>query len=61
MATSQAAYEKAVHELFDALDKVEVILTGKDYLVGDQLTEADVRLYVTLVRKLILITKGALS
>ena len=61
MATSQAAYEKAVHELFDALDKVEVILTGKDYLVGDQLTEADVRLYVTLVRKLIPITKGALS
>ena len=48
-ATSQAAYEKAVVEVFDALDKVEKILTGKDYLVGDKLTEADVRLWVTIV------------
>ena len=52
MATSQVAYKKAVHELFDALDKVEVVLVGKDYLVGDQLTEADVKLYVTIVRNL---------
>ena len=37
-------------EVFDALDKVEKILTGKDYLVGDKLTEADVRLWVTIVR-----------
>jgi putative glutathione S-transferase len=36
-------------EVFDALDKVEKILTGKDYLVGDKLTEADVRLWVTIV------------
>ena len=36
-------------EVFDALDKVEEILTGKDYLVGDKLTEADVRLWVTIV------------
>jgi len=50
IATTQQAYEKAVHELFQALDKVEAILTGKDYLVGDQLTEADVRLYVTTIR-----------
>jgi putative glutathione S-transferase len=49
-ATSQAAYEKAVVEVFDALDKVEKILTGKDYLVGDKLTEADVRLWVTIIR-----------
>ena len=48
-ATTQAAYEKAVVEVFDALDKVEEILTGKDYLVEDKLTEADVRLWVTIV------------
>jgi glutathionyl-hydroquinone reductase len=48
-ATTQSAYEKAVVEVFDALDKVEKILTGKDYLVGDKLTEADVRLWVTIV------------
>jgi putative glutathione S-transferase len=49
-ATTQQAYEKAVAELFDALDKVDKILTGKDYLVGDRLTEADVRLWVTIIR-----------
>ncbi|RDB24209.1 Glutathione S-transferase omega-like 2 [Hypsizygus marmoreus] len=47
---TQSAYEKVVYEIFAALDKVEVILTGKDYLVGDQLTEADIRLYVTAIR-----------
>ena len=50
VATTQHAYEKAVHEVFEALNKMETILTGKDYVVGDQLTEADVRLYVTVVR-----------
>jgi len=50
VATTQQAYEKAVYEVFDALDKMEVRLTGKDYVVGDQLTEADVRLYVTVIR-----------
>jgi glutathionyl-hydroquinone reductase len=50
MATTQPAYEKAVDEVFEALDKMEIILTGKDYVMGDQLTEADVRLYVTAVR-----------
>ena len=40
----------AVRELFAALDRVEAILAGKRYLAGDQLTEADVRLYTTLVR-----------
>lgn len=49
-ATTQVAYEKAVIELFEALDKVENILAGKEYLVGDKLTEADVRLYVTIIR-----------
>ncbi|KAL1948841.1 hypothetical protein VTO73DRAFT_10647 [Trametes versicolor] len=49
-ATSQKAYEAAVVPLFESLDRLEKILTGKDYLVGDQLTEADVRLFVTIVR-----------
>ncbi|EAU85020.2 glutathione S-transferase Gst3 [Coprinopsis cinerea okayama7 len=50
MAATQAAYEKNVHELFDSLDKVEKILQGRDYLVGDRLTEADIRLWVTIIR-----------
>ncbi|KAF9051453.1 glutathione S-transferase [Panaeolus papilionaceus] len=49
-ATTQEAYEKAVLEVFDGLDKIEKILTGKDYLVGNTLTEADVRLFVTIIR-----------
>jgi len=49
-ATTQEAYQKAVTELFDSLDKVEKILSGKDYLVGGKLTEADVRLWVTIIR-----------
>lgn len=49
-ATRQAPYKKAFHELFDALDKVEAILAEKRYLVGDTLTEADIRLFMTLIR-----------
>ncbi|KAI0760534.1 glutathione S-transferase, partial [Fomes fomentarius] len=49
-ATSQKAYEAAVIPLFQSLDRLEKILTGKDYLVGNQLTEADIRLFVTIVR-----------
>ncbi len=49
-ATNQQAYEAAVIPLLESLDRLEKILTGKDYLVGDQLTEADVRLFVTIVR-----------
>ena len=48
-ASSQEAYEEAVIPLFDSLDRIEKILTGRDYLAGDQLTEADVRLFVTIV------------
>lgn len=49
-ATSQDAYSTAVKEVFEALDKVEAILAGdKKYIVGDQLTECDVRLWVTMV------------
>ncbi|KAI0718719.1 glutathione S-transferase [Cerioporus squamosus] len=49
-AKSQQAYEDAVYKLFDSLDRLEKILTGKDYLVGGRLTEADVRLFVTIIR-----------
>lgn len=49
-ATTQDAYEKAVTKVFEALDRIENILSNKDYLVGGQLTEADVRLYTTTIR-----------
>lgn len=49
-ATSQQAYEDAYHQLFDALDWVEEILSRKRYLVGATLTEADWRLFTTLIR-----------
>lgn len=49
-ATSQDAYEEAFHSLFDALDKIEEHLITSRYLVGDRLTEADWRLFTTLVR-----------
>ena len=48
-ASSAEAYEAAVYPLFESLDKIEKILSGKDYLVGDELTEADIRLWVTIV------------
>lgn len=49
-AQSQAAYDAAVVELFEALDRVEGILSKQRYLVGDRLTEADLRLFKTLIR-----------
>lgn len=50
-ATTQAAYEKAVTELFEALDTVEERLTSQRFLVrSPQPTEADWRLFTTLVR-----------
>lgn len=49
-ATKQAAYEEAVDALFARLDWLEARLATQRYLVGDQLTEADVRLFTTLVR-----------
>ncbi len=48
-ATTQAAYEEAVTKLFDTLDWIEERLSGSRYLVGDRLTEADWRLFTTLV------------
>ncbi|TDG15190.1 glutathione S-transferase family protein [Seongchinamella unica] len=49
-ATSQEAYEEAYHELFDALDKVEERLASQRYLTGAAITEADWRLFTTLLR-----------
>jgi len=49
-ATSQEAYEAAVTALFARLDRLEERLAGQRYLAGGQLTEADVRLFTTLVR-----------
>ena len=49
-ATTQEAYEAAFDELFAALDKLEQRLTKQKYLVGDQPTEADWRLFPTLLR-----------
>lgn len=49
-ATTQDAYEEAVGAVFNRLDRLEELLTRQRYLVGDQLTEADIRLWVTLVR-----------
>ena len=49
-ATSQEAYEEAFGKLFDALDRLEERLTRSRYLVGGRLSEADWRLFTTLVR-----------
>ncbi|QTE28504.1 glutathione S-transferase family protein [Pengzhenrongella sicca] len=49
-AGSQAAYERAYTRLFDRLDWLTQRLSTQRYLVGDTLTEADVRLFTTLVR-----------
>lgn len=49
-AKSQEAYNQAYEELFDALDYLETHLQDKHYLVDNQLTEADIRLFVTLIR-----------
>lgn len=49
-ATSQEAYDKAVHPLFDTLDWLDDRLGQNRYLMGDHLTEADWRLWTTLVR-----------
>ena len=49
-ATAQDAYEEAFDALFAALDKLETRLEGREYLVGERLTEADIRLYTTLIR-----------
>ncbi|MXR51106.1 glutathione S-transferase family protein [Halovenus sp. WSH3] len=49
-AKSQAAYDEAVEELFDALDHWDDVLADQRYLAGDRLTEADICMFTTLVR-----------
>ncbi|MDJ0926590.1 MAG: glutathione S-transferase family protein [Gammaproteobacteria bacterium] len=49
-ATSQAAYDHAVRNLFDALDQLDERLASRRYLIGNRITEADWRLFTTLVR-----------
>ena len=49
-ATTQEAYEEAYTPLFETLDFLEDELSEVDYLVGNQLTEADIRLFTTLIR-----------
>ena len=49
-ATTQEAYEAAVGPLFESLDWLEARLEGRTWLVGNRFTEADIRLFTTLVR-----------
>ena len=49
-ATTQAAYEAAITPLFDTLDWLESILAKTRYLTGSSITEADWRLFTTLIR-----------
>jgi glutathionyl-hydroquinone reductase len=49
-ATTQEAYDEAVVPLFETLEQLEARLEGKRYLVANTLTEADIRLFTTLVR-----------
>ncbi|GAA3250270.1 glutathione S-transferase family protein [Sphingomonas yabuuchiae] len=49
-AKTQAAYDEAVGPLFAELDALEARLKGREWLVGDRMTEADIRLFTTLVR-----------
>jgi len=49
-ATTQEAYEEAFHGVFAMLDELEAHLATRQFLVGERLTEADIRLFVTLIR-----------
>ncbi|UFQ95889.1 glutathione S-transferase family protein [Pseudomonas wenzhouensis] len=49
-ATTQEAYEEAFDELFTMLDELETLLNSNRYLAGEYLTEADIRLFTTLIR-----------
>jgi len=49
-ATRQAAYEQAFRNVFDTLEEIEQILSQHRYLVGNTITEADWRLFCTLIR-----------
>jgi len=49
-AQKQGPYNEAVENLFSALDRCEAILSKQRYLTGNDVTEADIRLFVTLIR-----------
>jgi putative glutathione S-transferase len=49
-ATTQVAYEEAFRDVFEMLDELEQRLAGRTFLIGERLTETDVRTFVTLVR-----------
>ncbi|PRP94588.1 glutathione S-transferase family protein [Enhygromyxa salina] len=49
-ATTQQAYDKAVHRLFEALDHWEAVLATQRWLAGDRMTEADLCMFTTLIR-----------
>lgn len=49
-ATKQSIYERNFKKLFETIEDLEEHLAGKEYLVGEHLTEADIRFFVTLIR-----------
>lgn len=49
-STTQSAYDAAIDELTESLDKVSAILEKQRFIAGDKVTEADIRLFVTLLR-----------
>jgi len=49
-ATTQQSYERNCKALFESLDRIERILSDNEYLVGSRFTEADIRLFTTIVR-----------
>ena len=49
-ADTQAAHEAAIEDLFDALDRWEAVLDEQRFLAGDVFTEADIAMFVTLIR-----------
>ena len=61
-ATTQQAYESAITPLFETLDWLDSHLAKHRYLVGDQITEADWRLFTTLVgsTQFIMVTSSAI-
>ncbi|KAJ2295788.1 S-glutathionyl-(chloro)hydroquinone reductase [Coemansia sp. RSA 353] len=49
-ATAQSAYEQNCRALFESLERIEGILASNEFLLGSRLTEADLRLFTTIVR-----------
>lgn len=50
LANSQCKYDEAINTLTKALDKTSELVTKRGFLIGDKLTESDIRLFVTLIR-----------